>query len=702
MSFKTISALFFVCLSVLFMAAPTFCQAAADDYLLYVCNEGSGNISIIDPDTNTTVGSIDRPSIPAGMAMSPDGARLYVTGKYSNSVSIIDTASDSLTNTMGIDSGLDRGLDFSPYISVSPDGKSLCAMDDFGYWIKVLNASTFNMTSVSATRARSYGAAFSRDGRTLYLAGGNSIYAIDADTGKVSGSISFLGYPIGVSVSRDGEHIYSAVISKSSFDRLYPSDCPTCTCCLYPGLLAQMVSGLAQGRGTPGTNDINAIYEINARSLSVEATIPLENAPRAYTAGPGDIVYAACNGPYSNYLYAINVTEKSVTDRILVAQPLSRSFWSMPGLIAASPDGSYVYIAEGMDKTLLIVDMRDHNVSEIELGANPASIAAGLSKAYVSAGQVLVIDPVNRSIARSLNYWWDPQNIVFSPDRTMAYVTTRWYAAGEGVNMVTVIDTQEGRILSDIDLNCSPGALAISPDGSKLSVVDPDKDIVSMINPVNGTVGRTIRVGHYPDGLAFSPDGATLYVVCQEPALMAIEPSTGSVINVGTPANDSLYAIDAATGDIYWTMDVRYFPAGIAVSPDGGRLYVACKNETSDRTGSIRVIDAHDRTVVRSIQVHGDPVGIRISPDGSRLYVIYNLNNKLTVIDTGTGAAIADIGLEYSMMKYMEMSPDGSWLYLSTGGFTETDIEVIDTRNNTVAGMIKAGFSPAGMAIKTG
>lgn len=697
MSIRITPAIVFIGIIVLIISNPMAAGAQAGTGLLYICNQGSGNISIIDPGTGVVVGGIERPSLPYGTALSPDGARLYVAGGYSNSVTVIDTASGNLIDTVKIDSGLDGGLDFSPCIAVSPDGKSLCAMDDYGYWIKVVNASTFNMTSVSTTRARSCGAAFGRDGQTLYVAGGNGIYAIGTGTGKVKGSISFLGYPVGVSVSPDGEHVYGAVISKSSYDRLYPSDCPTCTCCLYPGLLAQMVSGLANGKGTPGTDDADAIYEINARSLSVEAVIPLENAPRAYAAGPGDIVYVACNGPYSNYLYAIDAKAKNVTDKILLGPGLSRSYWSLPALMAASPDGSRVYLAESMDNRLLTVNMADHNVTELSLGARPTSISAGLSKAFVSLewdNKVLVIDPGNNTIARTLNYWWDPKDIRLSPDGSRAY------ALSEAGNFITAIDTKDDRIIADIPVGKMPSALAMSPDGSEVCVSNFDDDTVTMIDVANNTVKGTIRVGLYPDSLAFSPDGAVLYVTCQEPALMAIEPRTGSVLRADIPKNDSLYAIDARTGNVSWTMDVRYSPAGIAVSPDGSRLYVTCRNETSYNIGSVRVIDAHNRSLVKSIEVGKEPEGIWSSPDGSRLYVTHLFLNKLTVIDTGTDAVTTTPGLEYSMMKYLAMSPDGSRLYLTTGGFVTTDIVAIDASNNTACGVIKAGFSPAGMAVK--
>src|SRR6185436_16749287 len=58
------------------------------------------------------------------------------------------------------------------------------------------------------------------------------------------------------------------------------------------------------------------------------------------------------------------------------------------------------------------------------------------------------------------------------------------------------------------------------------------------------------------------------------------------------------------------------FPAGIAVTPDGKRLYVA-----ENLTGKVAVVDLGARQVITKIAVGEYPYDCEISSDGSRVYV---------------------------------------------------------------------------------
>jgi YVTN family beta-propeller protein len=54
----------------------------------YITNEGSGTVSVIDTATNTVVGGpITVGSDPFGVAVTPDGSKVYVTNLDSSSVS---------------------------------------------------------------------------------------------------------------------------------------------------------------------------------------------------------------------------------------------------------------------------------------------------------------------------------------------------------------------------------------------------------------------------------------------------------------------------------------------------------------------------------------------------------------------------------------------------------------------------------------
>ncbi len=71
-------------------------------------------------------------------------------------------------------------------------------------------------------------------------------------------------------------------------------------------------------------------------------------------------------------------------------------------------------------------------------------------------------------------------------------------------------------------------------------------------------------------------------------------------------------------------------PFALAVSPDGGTVYV------SDRTAAmIAVLDVAKKRNRAGIPLRGEPQGICLSPDGTRLYVAERGASSVAVIDTG-------------------------------------------------------------------
>src|SRR5262249_6914367 len=70
-----------------------FAAASAGAQNAYITNDFGRTVSVIDTATNTVVGSpIPVGLFPFGVAVTPDGSKVYVTNLVSNTVSVIDTA----------------------------------------------------------------------------------------------------------------------------------------------------------------------------------------------------------------------------------------------------------------------------------------------------------------------------------------------------------------------------------------------------------------------------------------------------------------------------------------------------------------------------------------------------------------------------------------------------------------------------------
>ena len=68
----------------------------------YVTNAGSDTVSVIDTATNTVTATIPVGSTPVRAAVTPDGTRAYVTNAGSDTVSVIDTATNTVTTTIPV------------------------------------------------------------------------------------------------------------------------------------------------------------------------------------------------------------------------------------------------------------------------------------------------------------------------------------------------------------------------------------------------------------------------------------------------------------------------------------------------------------------------------------------------------------------------------------------------------------------------
>jgi YVTN family beta-propeller protein len=133
---------------------------------------------------------------------------------------------------------------------------------------------------------------------------------------------------------------------------------------------------------------------------------------------------------------------------------------------------------------------------------------------------------------------------------------------------------------------------------------------VSVIATATNTVVSTITVGSQPNGVAITPDGSKVYVTN----------SNSNTVSV----------ITTATNAVVSTITVGRLPDGIAVTPDGSKVYVA--NILDD---TISVIATATNTVVGSpIAVGNAPNGVAVTPDGTTGYVANSGSNTVSVIAT--------------------------------------------------------------------
>ncbi|HEU0052516.1 MAG TPA: hypothetical protein VFQ39_05035, partial [Longimicrobium sp.] len=119
-----------IALAVLLLASPATSQAQRAP-LLYVSNEGSGDITVVNTATNAVVGTVRVGDRPRGIQASPDGRRVYVavsddrpnTASGRDAIVVIDGA------TRRVVARYPGGTDPEQF-GVTPDGARLYASNE--------------------------------------------------------------------------------------------------------------------------------------------------------------------------------------------------------------------------------------------------------------------------------------------------------------------------------------------------------------------------------------------------------------------------------------------------------------------------------------------------------------------------------------------------------------------------------------------
>ena len=203
--------------------------------------------------------------------------------------------------------------------------------------------------------------------------------------------------------------------------------------------------------------------------------------------------------------------------------------------------------------------------------------------------------------------------------------------------------------------------------------------------PVNQLVmpaGTLIELpGLRPLALALSPDGRLLVTAGLTHELVVLNPATGTIVQrVAFPTGhiqDQPAAVPVVL-DPGEKAQISF--TGLVFSPDGSRIYLANVN------GDIKVFSVgQDHTVAPLVSLplppanrpgHTNeiPAGIAVSPDGKKIYVALNLSNRLAELDAATGRVLRmwDVGV-----APYDVALAGRKIYVSNWGGRRPDADSV-------------------------
>ena len=250
-----------------------------------------------------------------------------------------------------------------------------------------------------------------------------------------------------------------------------------------------------------------------------------------------------------------------------------------------------------------------------------------------------------------------------SPDGRMLVVSNNGYAKPS----LTLVDVERLTVPATVPVENAWLGLAWHPDGKRLYVSGGGASTVVEMQVTDGGLkpGATIQLEKpkpsdtsFTAGIAISPDGKRLYAVhalgqllsavdleagkvIQEAQLPAegytvLVPPDGKTLYVSLWGGAKVLLFDAATLAPQGEIAVGEHPNAMALSKDGGRLFVACAN-----TNAVWAVDLATRKAREQISISLDPAAppgstpnaLGLSPDGNTLLVANADNNSVAVVD---------------------------------------------------------------------
>src|SRR6267143_4112034 len=118
-------------------------------------------------------------------------------------------------------------------------------------------------------------------------------------------------------------------------------------------------------------------------------------------------------------------------------------------------------------------------------------------------------------------------------------------------------------------------------------------------------------------------------------ASVGAQPYNAYVSNV---SGNNVSVVDTTAHTKVATISVPNLPSGLAMTPDGTLVFVACQ-----RGNNVAVISTASNSVVNNIAVGTTPVRLAITPNGGQVYVVDKGSNDVAVIDTASQTLLGTI-----------------------------------------------------------
>lgn len=319
----------------------------------------------------------------------------------------------------------------------------------------------------------------------------------------------------------------------------------------------------------------------------------------------------------------------------------------VPRGISFSSDFRRLYVTNAWSDSVSVIDTDSREVVQtIPTGFEPAGVVvdkAGTTL-YVAnrlSSDVSVIDLVTGQEIKRLLAGRGASYLALSPDGKWIYCTHIYPNPGAFRSVpeseITIIDTSTGRVVDRKPLQNVAGAFHVtaSADGKLVAIAQlRPKNLIPLAQVEHGAVfgdsltvfGEDIgglfqipideldRYYALPWGIAITPSKSKIFVTTAGSESVTVIDVSRLLKTIRTRRQPFANDLSASAEYVTQRIPVGHNPRGVALSPDGKRLYVA--NRLDD---SISVIDTASEKVVVTIDL-GGPKNVDVLRRGERLF----------------------------------------------------------------------------------
>lgn len=350
----------FLCSTFVWLMVAAGSVAEAASTLAYVTNTGSNTISVIDTSTQTVVDTIVVGVAPAGIVATPDGASLYVANSGSGTVSVIETAAKSVVATIPV--GVAPGA-----IAISPDGSRVYVANTGSDSVSVVDtASNTTVATVSM-------------GPDTFVA----IYPVGPG-----------GMPFShLAVAADGSRVYVT--------NTYPYNQPLSSSLKVIDTATNTVSGTVQlSQRNSGSVELSPDgttgYVAGWFGYFQTFSLATNTQTQAFSLSGGNsgISLAGIAVPQNSPFVYVAASEHN---KVYVVDPVAQTWapinvGAYPTDVSITPDAAFAYVTNRADSTVSVIDISNNSViATVAVGPHPSEVA--FAPAVVPYGVNLQYDP---------------------------------------------------------------------------------------------------------------------------------------------------------------------------------------------------------------------------------------------------------------------------------------------------------------------